>query len=525
MNTRQQPASIARKSCVGLLIVVVGWIGPTPTQVTYCNEVTVNTDLVLPIADRPPKPPVRIPKTEMGITQLSDEQMKWILDAKFGMFIHWGLYAGPGRGEWVMEQEGIRPENYRPYAFSDSRDEYFDAKDFHPEQWAQLAQEAGMKWMCLTARHHDGFCLFDSPHPNAFTSVQTLGRDLFEEYVKACRTAGLKVGVYYSPLSWRYPGYYDVTGLDMKPNRFGWIQDPRDKENARLMKEENYVNVKKLMTGYGPIDYIYWDGGWLAQRGSDADAAFFHEPGKYLDPLNAWPIPAQYQDLEEGTGKPLGIMGIVRKYQPKAITNPRYGWIGDMTEEEGGRETKSRIRNLVLQDKNMSILRSGIWGYDKRAVAQNRAYSLDDLVRYFANCVVRNMTYLLNVTPDRHGVIPEIEQQRLREMGAWLKKTGDAVYGTRGGPWEPVDGQYGYTYKNSTVFAHLFKGYTGTVFTVPPMGKLKVTKVYDVYTGKPLPYAPFDSGIEVKSLDRNISPADTIIAVVYDQPIIDVWRD
>ena len=89
----------------------------------------------------------------------------------------------------------------------------------------------------------------------------------------------------------------------------------------------------------------------------------------------------------------------------------------------------------------MSILRGGVWGYDKRAIAKNSAYNLDDLVQYVANCVVRNMTYLLNVTPDRHGVIPEIEQRRLGEMGAWLQKTGDAIYGTRGGPWEPVDGR------------------------------------------------------------------------------------
>ncbi|NLK42408.1 MAG: alpha-fucosidase [Planctomycetes bacterium] len=479
-------------------------------------------------AERPPEPPVRRLKTEMGITQLSDEQMEWILDAKFGMFIHWGLYTGPGRGEWVMENEGIRPENYRAYAFPDSGDEYFDAKDYHPEQWAQLAKEAGMKWMCLTARHHDGFCLFDSPHPNAFTSQQTLGRDLFAEYVEACRDAGLKVGFYYSPLSWRYPGYYDVTGKNMLPNKFNYPQDPANKENARIMKEENYVNVKKLLTDYGPIDYIYWiywDGGWLGQRGSDADGAYFHESGKYLDPDNVWPIPAQYWDIEEATGKPLGIMGMVRKYHPHAVTNPRYGWVGDMTEEEGRGETKGPIRYQVYQDKNMSILQSGIWGYDKRAIAENKSFDIDQLIQYFANCVVRNMTYLLNITPDSHGAIPEVQQQRLLEMGAWLRKTGDAIYGTRGGPWQPVDSQYGYTYKDATVFAHLLKAYAGDTFTVPPMGTLKVKKVYDVYTGKPLPYELHDGSVEVRNLDRKSSPADTIIAVVYDQPVVNVWQD
>ena len=199
----------------------------------------------------PPEPAPRTPQTQMGITQLSNDKLDWLLDAKFGMFIHWGLYSGPGRGEWFMQNQGILPEKYRQFAFPESGDAYFDAADYHPEAWAKLAKDAGMKWMCLTARHHDGFCLFDSPHPNAFTSMQTLHRDLVAEYVQACREAGLKVGLYYSPLSWRYPGYYDVTGTNCLPNKFGYTTDPSHMENARLMKEENYVNVKKLLTGYG----------------------------------------------------------------------------------------------------------------------------------------------------------------------------------------------------------------------------------------------------------------------------------
>ncbi len=166
-----------------------------------------------------------------------------------------------------------------------------------------------MKWMCLTARHHDGYCLFDSPHPNAFTSVQTLHRDLLAEYVTACRAADLKVGVYYSPLSWRYPGYYDVTGTKCLPNKFGYATDPSHAENARLMKEENYANVKKLMTGYGKNDHLFWDGGWLGQHGSDASASYFHEPGQYLDPANRWPIAKQYLDLGARHGQTAGDHG------------------------------------------------------------------------------------------------------------------------------------------------------------------------------------------------------------------------
>src|SRR4051812_39424167 len=472
----------------------------------------------------PPKPAPRVPQTEMGISQLPNAKLDWLLDAKLGMFIHWGLYSGPGRGEWVMEHEAIPPAKYRQYAYPESGDAYFDASDYKPEKWAQLAKDSGMKWMCLTARHHDGFCLFDSPHPNAFTSMQTLGRDLLGEYVSACREAGLKVGIYYSPLSWRYPGYYDVTGTNCLPNKFGYKTDPSHVENARLMKEENYVNVKKLLTGYGKIDHIYWDGGWLGQKGTDADGAFFHEPGKFLDPANRWPIPTQYRDIEESTGKALGIMGMVRKYQPDAITNLRYGWMGDIIEEEGPQETTGPIRSSVICDKNFTMQQGG-WSYNADSMAKNKVMTRDQLIGYLANCVVRDMPMLINVAPDRHGVIPQIEQDRLRELGQWLGKSGEAIYGTRAGPWNPVDHQYGYCYKGPTVYVHLLKGYAGSTFAMPPLGQLGVTKVWSVYTGAALEYDCGDDGsITIRNIDRSASPADSIIAVQFQDDVGKIWK-
>jgi alpha-L-fucosidase len=465
----------------------------------------------------------RSPRTAMGISQLANEKLDWLLDAKLGMFIHWGLYAGPGRGEWLMENQGISPEKYRKYAYPESGDEFFDAGDFHPESWAQLAKDAGMKWMCLTARHHDGFCLFDSPHPNAFTSVQTLHRDLVAEYVAACRGAGLKVGIYYSPLSWRYPGYYDVAGTNCLPNKFGYKTDPEHLESARLMKEENYVNVKRLLSGYGKIDHIFWDGGWLGQKGSDADAAYFHEPGKYLDPTNRWPIDSKYHDLEESTEKPLGIMGMVRKYQPEAITNLRYGWMGDIIEDEGDREVTGKIRSSALCDKCLTMQKGG-WGYNAQSVAEGKIMTCDQLIRYLADCVVRNMVLLVNVGPDRHGVIPALEQERLRELGAWLAKNGEGVYGTRAGPWQPVDKQYGYCYKGSTLYVHILKDYAGTNFKVPPLGDLHVRNVYQVGSARPLSFGG-DQGVTIEGIDRMASSADSVVAVVYDQDVDSVRKE
>jgi alpha-L-fucosidase len=215
-------------------------------------------------------------------------------------------------------------------------------------------------------------------------------------------------------------------------------------------------------------------------------------------------------------------MGMVRKYQPDAITNLRYGWIGDIIEQEGPAETTGPIRSSQICDKNLTM-QGGGWGYNAKAVATGNIMTRDQLIRYLANCVVRDMTFLVNVGPDRHGVIPDLEQKRLREMGAWLDKMGDAVYGTRGGPWQPVDRQYGYCYKGSTVYVHLLKDYTGDTFKIPPLGSLRVKQATDVYTGKPLVFDG-DRDITIHGIDRTESPADSVVAVQYDADIQSVWK-
>ena len=461
--------------------------------------------------------PPRIQKTAQGIAQQSNDAMRWLIDAKFGMFIHWGLYAGPGRGEWLMHFDKILPDEYRKLAFTESGDEYFSADQYDPRHWAEVAKSAGMKWMCMTARHHDGYCLFDSPHPNAFTTVQTHGRDLVTDYVDACRNAGLKVGLYYSPLSWRYPGYYDVTGTDCKPNVFGYETDRRHKENARLMKEENYVNVRKLMSDYGQIDHIFWDGGWLAEQGSDADAAYFHESGEFLDPNNAWPISPNLIE-KDGDGRPLGIMGLVRRYQPHALVNPRYGWIGDYLDQESGPPPTGPIRSSDVVQKCISI--HPHWGYHRSGIEEGDVITRDTIIEYLINCVVRDMVFLLNFGPDRHGRMPSIVEERLRAVGQWLDVVGEAVYATRGGPWQPVDGSHGYTCRDNVIYSHLLKDYLGDDLTLPPVGSLRPVRAYDVFTGAPLQFDLLDNrSVAVHGIDRSANPVDTIVAVVFDQEI------
>jgi alpha-L-fucosidase len=431
-----------------------------------------------------PAAPKREIVSDLGIEMQSDEKIQWMLDDKLGMFIHWGLYAGPGRGEWHMENNGISPEEYRKLAYPESGENYFDAKDYDPAKWVELAKKSGMKYMNMVTMHHDGYALFESKAINAFTSKQTHNRDFVKEYIDACRAQGLKVGIFKTLINWRYPGYYDITGTDCNSNKFGYVTDPSNKESARLMKEELYCQVRELFTNYGPIDQLFWDGGWLAQRGTDADAAFFWESGKYMSDDNEWPICSYFQDKEDDTDRALGLMGIARKYQPNMVVNPRSGWIGDYTVEEGGGDVRGDIRSDVVE-KCVSLAPG--WGYNKLMENPERIMSLERLKRLFADCLVRNMAFLVNVGPDRHGNIPPLIEQRLLEFGDWVHATEEAIFGTRGGPWHPVDGQYGFCYKENTIYIYLLGDYNDSTFELPPVDKgMKVKRSYNVYTGEPI---------------------------------------
>src|SRR2546430_1659416 len=198
--------------------------------------------------------------------------------------------------------------------------------------------------------------------------------------------------------------------------------------------------------------------------------------------------------------------------------------MGDIIEEEGSHETTGPIRSSVICDKNLTM-QSGGWGYNVEAIAKGNVMTRDQLIGYLANCVVRDMPLLINVGPDRHGAIPQIEQDRLRQLGQWLAKTGEAIYGTRAGPWDPVDHQYGYCYKGSTVYIHLITGYVGTTFTMPPLGRLGVEKVWSVYSAAPLEYdRGADGSITIRDIDRTASPPDSIIAVQFDDEIEKIWE-
>lgn len=348
---------------------------------------------------------------------LPAKDMAWWRDAKFGVFIHWGLYAIPAKGEWHMFNDKVSPEDYAKLA------QQFNPHHYDPDAWAKLAKLGGARYMVMTARHHDGFAMWNSPasyhHFDAMHSAAH--RDLIMPYVRAVRREGLRVGLYYSPLDWRFPAYFHPKEMP---------------ENAALFKRQTYAQVEELMRNYGHIDILWWDGGWLAHKGTDADAAWFWQPDK----LNR----------------------MVRKYQPEIVINPRSGWQGDYDVAEGPGPISGPIRARPWE-KTFSI-NEGAWGY----TPEDHVMTADQVVRLVSDAVVRNGNVLANLGPDRDGVIPPKQAETLKEVGQWLHRHNRAVYGTRPGPLQPVDGVYGATMAGDSVFIHIV-GWPDDVLTLPPL--------------------------------------------------------
>ena len=217
------------------------------------------------------------------------ERTKWFMDARFGMFIHWGLYSIPACGEWVMSQKEMTIEEYRKYF------EQFDPVDYDPKTWVRLAKEAGMKYVVLTAKHHDGFCLFDSKLTDYKATNTKAGRDLVREFVDACREEGLKVGLYFSIIDWHHPDFpkYGDRQHPMRNN----VAYKDEKIDFDRYLDYMHGQVKELVTNYGKLDLLWFD--------------------------------FSYDDMTGEKWKATDLIKMVRHYQPDVIIDNRLEGAGD----------------------------------------------------------------------------------------------------------------------------------------------------------------------------------------------------
>ena len=384
-------------------------------------------------------------------TSARGRRRRWFNEARFGMFVHWGLYAILARGEWVMHQERIPPEEYARLA------QRFRPDDFNADAWMALAKRAGMKYMVLTTRHHDGFCLFDSKVSD-YTSVKTAARrDLVAEYVRACRRAGMKIGFYYSLLDWRWPA--SLTGPTQDPQ--GW---------AMLVKQA-HEQVRELCTQYGEIDVMWYD---AAPYGAEA-----------------W----QSRKLN----------AMVRRLQPHIIINNRSGLPEDFDTPEQHATASPPGR---AWESCMTIGEYSGWGY----IRHNRNLrSVTQLIQHLAFAASGGGNYLLNVGPKPDGTIQRELVSRLEGMGDWLKVNGESIYGTQRCPFGAAS--IGVTTcRGNTAYVHVFRWPGETACVAGVRNRVKAARV--LATQQEAHVEQHGDRLFIRGLPVNPpDPHDTVIAL------------
>ncbi len=372
---------------------------------------------------------------------MPQKKTDWFMKDRFGMFIHWGLYSIPARGEWVRSQERISTEDYRKYF------DAFDPKDYRPREWARLAREAGMRYAVLTAKHHDGFCLFDSGLTDYKATRTKAGRDLVREFLEAFRAEGLKVGLYYSLLDWHHPDY-PAWGDPFHPMRGNEAFRDRKQDFGRYL-DYFHGQVRELLTNYGKIDVLWLD---FSYKGRDGDMA-----GE--------------------TWRAAKLIRMVRGLQPDILVNNRLG--GDGTQKE--------LTYGDFTSPEQSLPRAGIadgsgnpvpweacitlndhWGY---CAADHNYKQPKEIVRALAECAGKNGNLILNVGPDARGNFPGESVEILKKVGAWMEKNGESIYGCTAAPLPKPDwGRY--TKKGNRLYAHLLDRGIGPVVLEGLSGKI-----------------------------------------------------
>ncbi|MHC5068176.1 MAG: alpha-L-fucosidase [Planctomycetota bacterium] len=349
-----------------------------------------------------------------------DARMAWWREAKFGMFIHWGIYAVPagvygektGYGEWILRNSEMSVAEYKAYA------DGFTAEHYNPDEWTQLAHDAGMRYIVITSKHHDGFALY----PSAVSDWDVVdatphGKDLLGPLVDAARARDLNIGFYYSQAQdWTHPG----GGKARMKEGDGW--DPAHKGDFdAYLNDIALPQVREILTTYEP-DILWWD-------------------------TPTWMNPQRCQPFVD-------LLALV----PDIVTNNRLGIGGDTSTPEQFVPVTG-----VPGDWETCMTLNHYWGYN---AADKNWKSAEDLIHKLANICAKGGNFLLNVGPTADGRIPQGSIDRLREVGAWMDVYGEAIYGTTAGPF-PYLSWGTATRKGDRLYLHVFDWPSDGILRVP----------------------------------------------------------
>ena len=376
-------------------------------------------------------------------------RMAWYTQARFGMFIHWGLYAIPARGEWVRSVERIPNEAYDLYK------EEFNPRHCDMRRWMAAAKAAGMRYVVLTAKHHDGFCLFDSAYTDFKSTNSPAGRDFVREFLDAAREYGLRAGLYFSIIDWRHPDFPHY-GDKQHPMRNDPAYGNENRDFNRYL-DFFHAQVKEVCSNYGKLDLIWFD--------------------------------FSYDDLRGEAWRGTELMEMVRSLQPDVVINNRlevsgegYGSLaeGRPTPYHGDFVTPEKMipphglldvegRPLVWES---CVTMNEHWGY---CATDNFYKPAPMLIKQLVECVSKGGNMILNVGPDATGRFPQQSLEILAEMGRWLDRNGESIYGC--GPAGMEKPEYGrITRKGNTLYYHLYENTIGPM-PLPGLEKDKVQAI------------------------------------------------
>lgn len=362
----------------------------------------------------------------------------WFNRARFGLFVHFGLYSTAARHEWVQTYEQLSPEQYQVYF------DHFEPDRFDAAEIAAAAVDAGAGYVVLTTKHHEGFSLWDTALSD-FSAPRACGRDLVAEFVTAVREAGLKVGFYHSLLDWHHPDF-TIDGLHPLRNHPDAAELNRGRDLARY-RAFLHGQVRELLTGYGPIDYLFFDytypeatEGWPGKSAEDWDAT--------------------------------GLLALCRELQPAALVNDRLGIPADFVTPEQYQPTAPLVQAGRPVTWEACQTMNGSWGYHR----DNTDYKPADLLlAMLAESVSCDGNMLLNIGPDGRGAITPHDRATLAEIGRWMSLHSGAIVGAGHADFTPPrEGVY--TRRGDRLYLHLLRWPLGFVHCPGLAGRVSYTR-------------------------------------------------